>query len=95
MICQGLTLGPALVYQDNQSTIFLANKGRSTSDRTRHIKIRYFFVTHYINTKEIEIQYMPTGEMVADILTKALHGTLFKQMATAITGRSSAFKKIE
>ena len=33
------------LYQDNMSTIFLANKGRSTSERTRHIKIRFFFVT--------------------------------------------------
>jgi hypothetical protein len=37
LIHQGIILGPAIVYQDNQSTICLANKGRSTSDRTRHI----------------------------------------------------------
>ena len=46
---QGLRLGPAIVYQDNQSTICLANKGRSTSERIRHVKIRYFFIKHYID----------------------------------------------
>ena len=39
LIRQGLTIGPTAVYQDNQSTIFLANEGRSTSERSRHIKI--------------------------------------------------------
>jgi hypothetical protein len=95
IIAQGVDLGPAVVYQDNQSTIFLANKGRSTSERTRHIKIRYFFVSHYIEAKEIIVKYMPTGEMIADILTKALHGTLFQKMAAAITGRAIMTKDLD
>ena len=86
MIYQGFKIGPVTLYQDNCSTIFLANKGRSTSERTRHIKIRYFFITHYINNKEIVIEHMPTSLMIADILTKSLHGTLFTEMTHAITG---------
>ena len=86
MMQQGHTLGPAILYQDNMSTIFLANKGRSTSERTRHIKIRYFFISHYIESHEIVVEYMPTSCMIADILTKPLHGTLFKEMTAAITG---------
>jgi hypothetical protein len=69
LLALDLTLGPATVFQDNKSTIFLANKGRSTSERSRHIKIRYFFVSHYIESKEIALEYLPTGLMVADILT--------------------------
>ena len=83
---QGLRLGPAIVYQDNQSTICLANKGRSTSERTRHVKVRYFFIKHYIDTNEIKIEYLPTGHMLADILTKPLHGALFLKFRTLITG---------
>ena len=82
----GLDLGPATIFQDNMSTIFLANKGRSTSERSRHIKIRNFFVEHYIESKEIVLQHMPTGEMIADILTKPLHGALFIKFAESITG---------
>jgi histone deacetylase 1/2 len=88
LMAQGVPLGPAVLYQDNLSTIFLANKGRSTSERTRHIKIRYFFITHYVEMGEIRIEHMPTAQMIADILTKALHGTLFKKFSAAITGRS-------
>ena len=86
LLAQGLALGPATIFQDNKSTIFLANKGRSTSERSRHIKIRYFFVSHYIESKEIRLEYLPTGEMVADILTKPLHGTLFTKFSRQLTG---------
>ena len=55
LLSSGFQIGAAIVYQDNMSTIFLANKGRSTSERSRHIKIRYFFVTHYINEHEIDL----------------------------------------
>ena len=85
LIRQGLSIGPAAVHQDNQSTIFLANKGRSTSERRRHIKIRYFFVAHYVEAKEIEIEYLPTADMIADILTKPLHGSLFLKFAAIMT----------
>ena len=37
-------IGPAIVFQDNQSTMKLLAKGRSTSSHTRHIYIRYFFI---------------------------------------------------
>ena len=88
LIRQGLSIGPAVVYQDNQSTIFLANKGRSTSERSRHTKIRYFFVAHYVEAKEIEIEieYLPTADVIADILTKPLHGSLFLKFAAIMTG---------
>ena len=46
LIAAGLTIGPAIIHQDNQSTIFLAKKGKSTSERSRHVKIRHFFVLH-------------------------------------------------
>ena len=40
LISAGINIGPAVMYQDNQSTIFLATEGRSTSERSRYIKIR-------------------------------------------------------
>jgi hypothetical protein len=82
----GLNIGPAIMFQDNQSTIFLATKGRSTSERSRHIEIRHFFVAHYIDNNEMTIEYLPTGEMIADILTKPLHGTLFARLCAKLTG---------
>jgi hypothetical protein len=74
---QGYPVGPAKVYQDNKSTIQLAEKGRSTSDRTKHISVRYFFIHDRIEKDEIVLEYLPTEEMIADILTKPLQGALF------------------
>ena len=68
----GYSMGPAKIYQDNMSTIAMIKNGKSTSNRTRHIAIRFFFVADRVNSKEIEIEYMQTGEMLADILTKPL-----------------------
>ena len=88
---QNIAIGPVILFQDNKSTIFLATKGRSTSERTRHIKIRYFFISHYIETNEIVIKHMPTASMIADALTKPLHGTLFVEMTKALTGYPHKF----
>ena len=39
---QGHPAFPAHIWEDNQSTIFLAKTGRSCSERSRHIEIRFF-----------------------------------------------------
>ena len=80
LIGQGYKVGPAKVFQDNKSTITLAAKGRSTSDRTRHIHIRYFFVKDRVDSGEVDIEYKPTKLMLADLLTKPLQGDLFRAM---------------
>ena len=80
LLHQGYVMKAANVYQDNTSTIALAEKGRSTSERTRHVNVRYFFVKDRIENGEIIITYLPTSEMVADILTKPLQGELFRNL---------------
>jgi len=78
LISQGYDVGPAIIYQDNQSTMALVRKGHSTSERTRHIKVRYFFIKEAIDNNEIVLQYLPTDQMLADILTKPLQGEKFR-----------------
>ena len=42
---QGYNINDCMVYQDNKSAILLEKNGRaSSSKRTRHINIRYYFV---------------------------------------------------
>jgi hypothetical protein len=46
MEAQGYKVNENIVYQDNQSAILLERNGKaSSSKRTKHINIRYFFVT--------------------------------------------------
>ena len=40
--------------------------------RSKHIDIQHHFVREKIESKEIEISYMATDEMIADALTKPL-----------------------
>jgi hypothetical protein len=84
LLAQGYAHRPALIFQDNQSTMVLANKERSTSERTRHIHIRYFWVKDRIDSGEIELAYLPTNVMIADIRTMPLQGELFRTLRTAL-----------
>jgi len=77
---QGYIMPPASVFQDNQSTIAMVRAGRPTSDRTRHVNIRFFFVADREQAGEIAIEYLPTKDMIADILTKPLQGELFLKL---------------
>ena len=77
---QGYKMPPAAVFQDNMSTIAMLKNGRPTSDRTRHVNIRFFFARDKETSGEINIEYKPTKEMLADILTKPLQGELFVQL---------------
>ena len=73
--------------QDNKSTILMAKNGRfSCSKRTKHIKNRYFTIKDKIGKGEVIIQYCPTGDMWADINTKALQGSLFYKMRARFMG---------
>jgi Reverse transcriptase (RNA-dependent DNA polymerase) len=82
---QGYQVKDSIVHQDNKSTILLAENGRaSCSKRTRHLNIRYFFVTDRIRAGDLSIAHCPTGDMLADYFTKPLQGALFRKMRNLI-----------
>jgi hypothetical protein len=69
-----------ILYQDNKSTIQLANNGRwSSSKRTKHIKSRYFYVKDKIEHGDLKIKWAPTDQMWSDVLTKPKQGKGFQQ----------------
>jgi hypothetical protein len=82
----GYDIKPGKLYQDNISTMRLAKNGRSNSDRTKHIKIRYFFVKQYLDSGEFEMVHCPTDIMIADILTKPLQGDAFVRLRDYLLG---------
>jgi hypothetical protein len=67
-----------IVYQDNIRTLSLAkNVYVSSSKQTKNIKAKYFFIRHFHHTGELDLQYCPTEQMWADVLTKSLQGAKF------------------
>jgi hypothetical protein len=78
-----------VIQQDNTSTIQLVNNGQASSTkRTRHINIRYFYVTSKIKEGSIRVIYHPTKQMVSDYLTKPLQGSLFRTHRNSIMGHT-------
>jgi len=85
LAAQGQHVPTTTIYQDNKSTILLAENGRSSSSkRTRHINVRYFFVADKIKKGEVKVAFCPTTNMLADFFTKPLQGSTFKRMRSII-----------
>ena len=59
------------IHIDNQGALALAHNPEYHA-RTKHIDIQYHFVRQHTENKTITLTYCPTGEMTADIFTKAL-----------------------
>ena len=57
------------IHADNQGTISLASR-RSTEKRSKHIDIRYHFLREKVASGFIQLSYVPSGDNVADIMTK-------------------------
>ena len=68
---QGHGTTHAVVYQDNKSAILLETNGKfSSSKRTKHIKMKYFFVKDKVDDGEVKIVYEPGESMWVDMLSK-------------------------
>ena len=91
---QGYKVNDNIVYQDNKSTILLENNGKwSRTKRTKHINIRYFIISHRIAKGEVNTEWCPMGDMVADFMTKPLQGSLFQKLRDIIMGVKHGIKK--
>lgn len=64
---------------DSQSAMKLASN-ESINRKNKHIDITYYFVHEVITNKEIVLNYVPTGERVADMLTMPLRRVLFQKL---------------
>ena len=68
------TMDPTIVKIDNQGGLALA-KNESVNRRTKHIDVRYHFTREAIVNKKVALEYCPTTEMLADMMTKPLGPT--------------------
>jgi len=63
--------GATSIMCDNQGCIALA-KNPTHHSRTKHIDIQHHFIREKLESEEICLNYCPTEDMIADVLTKAL-----------------------
>ena len=82
---QGYPVDHSLLHQDNQSAMLLEMNGKkSSTKRTRHMHICYFYIKDKIDSNKVQIQYCPTDIMLADYFTKPIQGTKFYTMRDRI-----------
>ena len=82
---QGEYVPTTTIYQDNKSTILLAENGKASSSKhTRHLNVRYYFVTDQIKKGHVKVAFCPKQDMIADFFTKPLQGSLFMRMRERI-----------
>ena len=76
------------IEQDNISAIQLErNKWKSSSKRTKHINVQYFYITDRLEAGDVSrVIYKPTRYMESDYLTKALKGEAFHAHCKTLMG---------
>ena len=80
---QGLHERIITINCDNQGAITLAKDNKFHS-QTKHIDLRYHFIREAVEDKKITMEYILTGENVADIFTKALARPKFVGMVEVL-----------
>jgi hypothetical protein len=74
------------IYQDNQATVKVSENG-IRSERTKHVDIKYHFVTDVVQRGDVQLQWIPSQRQQADILTKALPAPLHSALRDEMMAR--------
>ena len=75
-----------LMNVDNQGAINLA-KNPVNHQRSKHIDIKYHFIRSEIQNGNVNLQYVPTDDNVADIFTKPATRFKLEKFKTFIMGK--------
>jgi hypothetical protein len=62
---------PSTIFLDNQSVIMVSTNITKDS-RSMYLTNKINFIREYVNNKIVNLQYIPTGDNVADLGTKSL-----------------------
>jgi len=73
------------IFGDNTACIALA-KDPVAHSRTKHIEVRYHYIRQLVAYGKTTLAYLPTEDMLADILTKPLSNTAFQRCIRGLLG---------
>ena len=82
LIDQGYKINAVRINQDNNGVLELIKNGSGISSKTKHFNIKYFAIKEKIDNGELVLVKCHTNKMLADMFTKPLQGSYFKQMKT-------------
>ena len=65
------------IYCDNQSAINISNNPFMHS-HTKHIDVHYHFIREHVLNGNVELEFVPSSDQLADIFTKPLSRATFE-----------------
>jgi hypothetical protein len=84
---------PTTIWEDNQSCIAYLQIAL-ISEETKHIGMKYYFVKdHVMHLGMVKLRYLLTRDMVADMLTKPMHGHALVKHRSAIKGTNTPMQR--
>jgi hypothetical protein len=78
-------LKPIKLYQDNKSAMIMISEP-SKFKRSKHILIKISYARELVKQAIVNVRYLSTDAMFADMLTKPLHGEQFARHCDQIMG---------
>ncbi len=91
---QGYDVSHAMLYQDNKSAILLEVNGKlSSSKKTKHIKMKFFFIKDQVEKGDVKIEHLGTDKMWVDILTKPKQGKAFRRDRAKLMNREEDWQE--
>lgn len=71
---------PTKIFDDNKGCLSVSSNNRTDS----HIDVKYHYVRQLIRSNQISVEYVPTKDMIADILTKPTFTPTFKRLSSKV-----------
>ncbi|WOH07734.1 hypothetical protein DCAR_0727167 [Daucus carota subsp. sativus] len=83
----GVPMSTPVIWCDNISSISLSSNPVFHS-KMKHLEVDYHYVREKVIRKELDVRYISTVDQVADVFTKGLSSSRFKQLANKLMVRS-------
>lgn len=77
LISRDISNEKCILVQDNLSSARVLTNGLASVRKMGHLGLHYFFVKDYVKRGEMDINFIPTEDMIADVLTKPIIGAQF------------------
>ena len=76
---------PIEIFDDNQACIALS-KQSTHYGKTKHFSLKLHFIRELVKRGELELKYLQTNLMIADVLAKELGKTKHARFCAALLG---------
>jgi hypothetical protein len=77
---------PVSFFQDSECSLKMLKNGTGSFKRAKHIKVRWFWLKELIDAGIVVMKWISGLLLVADLLTKPVTGTRFKELRQKVLG---------